>query len=169
MTGKQPAIPAAYIALRESRVYTEAATAARKAELAAMLDSFKPALAAAFDAVNGRASSFTLGAADAVTLAIETESRLESLGVPKASRTGATVTCTSGGPSAKAYKYRAIGTRFTLRRSGKGDWTLTSVERVELHAKQSGRLALRVSSSARDAILRRAMDGITLLEGEAVA
>lgn len=157
---KQPVIPAEFVAAR-MKPLTWSYTEAKRAEtLSGLLDGFRPALLAAFDAVNGRAGSFTLSTSDAINLAVETEERLAEMGVPKASRPGTVVTMSSAGPSASAYKYTATGTEFALRRNTKGDWLVERVARITVYPKQSSRTRLVVSQDARDAIVRRALDGI---------
>jgi hypothetical protein len=156
-----PTIPAEYIALRALPVpFTEAGKQDRTEKLAALVETMVPALAAVFDATNGKASSFTLGPSAAVQLAIDTEARLAALGVPKAERGGTVVTMSSGGPSANSYRYAAAGTSFSLRRDTKGSWSLVSCARIDVHPKQPARTLLRVSAAARDAIVRHALVGI---------
>jgi hypothetical protein len=166
-----PAVPAEYIALLSTPLYagaTDAAKAERAEAVVRMLDTFRPAIEARMAAVNGRATSHTLGASDVIAAARETEARLEKLGVPKKARGGAELVLSSSAPTAAAYKYRAIGTLVTLRRDTKGSWLLVEARRIEMQPKQSSRSTLRVSAEARDAIVRRALDGIEVLAGEAV-
>lgn len=159
-----PTIPAAYTTTRDNGPATrsDASRAEHVATLGAMLDTFCPALIDAFAAVNGKADSFTLNSSDAITASIDAEKALASKGVPKALRAGTHYTVSSAGPAANAYKYGAIGTRFTLRRNTKGDWSLVSVERITVHPKQSGREYLTVTLAARDAIIRQALDGVAI-------
>ena len=147
---KLPAISTAYIKER-------AASRPSPDKLAAMLDEFKPPLAAAFAAVNGRASSFTLDASDAIAAAVEAEHRLARDGVTVANRAGATVTCRSAGPASKAYKYAAKGTAFTLTRAAKGDWRLTNVVSTDVRPGQPGSTRYSISAAAAEDITRHAL------------
>jgi hypothetical protein len=131
-------------------------------QLSAMYAEFKPAIAKALTDVNGKAGSFTLGVDEAISLAVDTERRLDRLGVPKAARGGTEAWIRSAGPSAKSYKYTVIGTELTIRRNTKGDYDLISVARASIHPKQPSGHRLTVSPAARDAIVRQAMDGITV-------
>ena len=158
----QTMIPADYIKLRMTALGFEmpATKEARIERTVALVAAFRPALESAFSAVNGKADAFTLNASDAITLAIETEQRLAAMGVPKGDRSGVVVTMSSAGPDASAYKHRAIGTKFSLRRDSKGSWALVDVTRIDVFPKQTAKSLLTVSAAARDAIIRNAMDGI---------
>ena len=155
-----PTIPAAYIT---------AAPSVDAAILAPMIDTFRPALRAAFTAVNGKADSFTLSSLDAMSAAIDAEKALATKGVPKALRAGTHYTVSSAGPGANAYKHGAIGTRFTLRRNSRGDWSLANVARIIVHPKHPGREYLTVTPAARDAIVRKALDGLAVHAEQQVA
>lgn len=157
----RPIMDAAYIAARIRGV--------PQVDLTEMSASFRPAIEAAFATANGRATSFSLGYSDAVDLAIETEQRLEKLGVAKALRGGAIVTRSSSGPSANAYKYAAIGTSFSLRRNNRGDYILENVRRISVHPKEAGRWHLTVTQAALDAITRSALAGISAHQPVAIA
>jgi hypothetical protein len=173
MTKKTPTprIPAAYIALieksaplvaRENNIlqYEKESLANYRAKIAALWAEFTPAIGAIFDAVNGKADSFTLRLTAALELAIDTERRLDAMGVPKAFRSGVEVYLSSAGPSASSYKYRAAGTEITLRRNSKGDYDLIKANRIEVSPKQASRSHITVSPAARDAIIRNALGGI---------
>ena len=120
-----------------------------------------------FNEINGKADSFTLPASDALEAAAWAEARLDALGVPKSARAGAEVVRASEGPSANAYKYGAIGTTYTLRRTSAGHYDLVAIDRTTVYPRDKGLQALRVSEAARDAIHKKAMEGITLLNQEA--
>lgn len=120
-----------------------------------------------FDEINGKADSFTLPASDALEAAAWAEARLDALGVPKSARAGVEVVRASDGPSANAYKYGAIGTTYTLRRTSAGHYDLVAIDRTTVYPRDKGLQALRVSEAARDAIHKKAMAGITLLNQEA--
>jgi hypothetical protein len=120
-----------------------------------------------FDQINGKADSFTLPASDALESAAWAEARLDALRVPKSARAGVEVVRASEGPSANAYKYGAIGTTYTLRRTSAGHYDLVTIDRTTVYPRDKGLQALRVSEAARDAIHKKAMEGITLLTHEA--
>ena len=120
-----------------------------------------------FDEINGKADSFTLPPCDALEAAAWAEARLDALGVPKSARAGVEVVRASAGPSANAYKYGAIGTTYTLRRTSAGHYDLVAIDRTTVYPRDKGLQALRVSEAARDAIHKKAMEGITLLNQEA--
>ena len=122
-----------------------------------------PALADKFAQTNGKAESFTLPASDALETAAWAEARLEALGVPKSARAGVEVVRLSEGPTANAYKHGAIGTAYTLRRTSAGHYDLVYIRRVTVYPRQKAVQALRVSEAARDAIYKKAMEGISLL------
>lgn len=125
------------------------------------------ALTERFNQINGKADSFTLPASDALEAAAWAETRLDALGVPKSVRAGVEVVRASAGPSANAYKYGAIGTTYTLRRTSAGHYDLVTIDRTTVYPKDKDLQALRVSEAARDAIHKKAMEGITLLNQEA--
>ena len=121
------------------------------------------ALTDRFAEINGKADSFTLPASDALETAAWAEARLDALGVPKSAKAGVEVVRASAGPSANAYKYGAIGTTYTLRRTGAGHYDLVTIDRTTVYPRDKVLQALRVSEAARDAIHKKAMEGITLL------
>ena len=152
-----PRIPAAYIALAG-----KAESDSQREKIKALWIECTPAIGAALESVNGTAKSFTLGINDVLALAIKTERRLDAMGVPKAARSGVEVYLSSAGPSASSYKYRAAGTEITLRRNRKGDYDLIKVNRIEVSPKQASRSHIAVSLVARDAIIRKALEGIVI-------
>jgi hypothetical protein len=87
----------------------------------------------------------------------EAERRLAADGVTVANRAGATVTCRSAGPAAKAYNYTAKGTQFTLRRTAKGDWQLASVAALDIYPGQRGSTRYTVGPEALADIARHAL------------
>lgn len=122
----------------------------------------------AFRAVNGRASAFALDHDAAIARAIEAERDLEKRGVPAALRAGCEAWGSSAGPDARAYKYDGVGTRYGLRRDTKGNWALISVERIAVSPSQRGKGWLVATPAARDAIVRRALDGVEVAESAAL-
>lgn len=152
----RPIITAAYLALRNAKCHWPEGSE-RRSEHMARLDEAKNNTYAAinplFDAANGKASSFTLSAFDAIAEATATEQELADLGIPKALRSGTEITVRSAGPTANAYKYTAAGTQFTLRRNSKGDWLVVNVARVDVYPKQTKRRQLLISPAARDAAI----------------
>lgn len=160
---KPPTIPAAYVTERLRSVTWPYDKDQQLVRLATMLGHFSGPVKEAFAEVNGKASSFTLGSTDAIELAVATERRLAEMGVPKAARAGVIVTQPSAGPTANAYKYDAVGTRFVLRRNSKGDYILQGVERITVWPREAGGINLVVSPAARDAIVNKALEGIETL------
>lgn len=82
---------------------------------------------AALDAAQGRATARTISPEDLVAHAAEAEKQMETAGVPKALRRGATLRILPA-RVANSYKYAAEGTRATLERGSTG-WFLTSASR----------------------------------------
>ena len=93
----------------------------------------RPAIKAALDAANGRATSHVCRHATYVEdAASEAEARLEALHIPKAARAGAEFAWISGSALPNAYKYSVIRTRLRLVRRASG-WSLTDVAAVEFY------------------------------------
>ena len=88
------------------------------------------AIEAALRAVNGRASThaWTL-LSEIERVANRAERELENLGIPKKDRAGAIFAAASGGELAKAYKYKASGTRVEITRRTSG-WYLTDASPI---------------------------------------
>jgi hypothetical protein len=118
-----------------------------------------PEMNEAFAGANGKARSFTLSARDAWHRVREAERDLEKRGVPQKDRAGCEVWEASAGPSANAYKHCALGTRFGFRRDSSGGWELIRVERIYVAPTQKDRVWLRLTVAARDAMIRRALEG----------
>ncbi|MBB5046856.1 hypothetical protein HNR60_001605 [Rhodopseudomonas rhenobacensis] len=96
------------------------------------------ALQAALDAVNGKASAFTLRyASTLVHIAARATARLDRLAVPTAERAGTVVSYRTAGPSAKSYNggRSAIGTAVELTAGAGGQWYVTSVQRAEVYPR----------------------------------
>lgn len=122
-----------------------------------------PEMNEAFSEVNGTARSFTLSSHDALHRVREAERDLERRGVPQRDRDGCEVWEASGGPSANAYKYSGAGTRFGFRRDASGGWELIRVERISVSPRQKGRVWLRLTVPARDAMIRHALQGTEVI------
>jgi len=118
-----------------------------------------PEMNEAFAEANGTARSFTLSASDAWHRVREAERDLEKRGVPQKDRAGCEIWEQSGGPDASAYKYSGVGTRFGFRRDASGGWELIRVERISVSPRQKGRVWLRLTVPARDAMIRHALQG----------
>jgi hypothetical protein len=119
------------------------------------------ALAAALEAVNGRASAHTLAPFQVSALAERIEKDLQGRGVPKNALKGARVTYTPAGPG-KAYARKArhvVSTRVQLERGASG-WFLTGAERADIWATSPERLAIHVTAEARQAITHHALRNI---------
>lgn len=95
----------------------------------------RPAIKAALDAANGRATSHTCRHAIRVEdAASDAEARLQALPIPKAARAGAEYTWLSGDALPNAYKYTVIRTRLRLARRASG-WYLIDVMAVEYYPR----------------------------------
>lgn len=88
--------------------------------------------------------------------------------MPKAARKGASLTFRPAGPSASAYKYRAITTLIVIERRATG-WFLVNVQRDEVFAKQGGIYAMRITPEQRDEIARRAVEDFIVVSDEEMA
>jgi hypothetical protein len=116
---------------------------------------------AMLEAVNGRASSFTVTDYRVVeAVASETEKRLE--GLPKAERVGARASWHPAGPSAKRYKYRAVSTGIALERRATG-WYLTGASRTEVRPNEPAKLAVYITEAQAAEIARRAVAGFIVM------
>lgn len=120
-----------------------------------------------FAAANGKATSFTLGAHAALARVIAAEAELEKRGVPLKDRAGCEVTEESAGPEASAYKYDAVGTRFTMRRDASGGWELIDVARIIVGPKKRARVSYRITCAAGQAIVRRALEDMEIIDNAA--
>lgn len=113
------------------------------------------AINAALEAVNGKATSFTITSAKEVLDAVKAvETKLAVL--PKAERKGAKAHYRPTGPSASSYKYMAKTTRITIER-GATDWFLTGVFSEGVLPKASERMIISISKAQADEIQRRAI------------
>ena len=111
----------------------------------------RPAIQAALDAANGRATSHVCRHATYVEdAASKAEARLQVLHIPKAARAGAEYAWLSGDVLPNAYKYTVIRTRLRLARRASG-WSLMSVEAVEFYPQGavSGTLILTPDQDAK--------------------
>lgn len=125
-------------------------------------------LAAALEAVNGRATAHTLASCDVWALAERAEKDLQSRGVSKKAMKGTRVTYTPAGPG-KAYARKAhyvVSTLVTIERGASG-WFLIGAERIESWATAPERLTMRVTADARQAISDHAFRNIMIAEGAA--
>jgi hypothetical protein len=115
----------------------------------------------ALDAVNGKASSFTITSALKVAdIAAEAELYLRDYNVAMSERGGADVTYRPAGPSANSYGYNSVSTRITLRRkslSGDPVWLLTNVERVAVYPRQGRLFAVTISDRAAAHLVKRTL------------
>jgi hypothetical protein len=117
-----------------------------------------------FASANGKATSFTLDEYAALSRVEAAEAELEKRGVPLKDRAGCEVTEESAGPQASAYKYDAVGTRFTLRRDASGGWELIDVTRIIVGPKKRARVSYRITSAAGQAIVRRALEDMEIID-----
>jgi hypothetical protein len=118
----------------------------------------------ALSEVNGKASAFTITTFCEVNdFCVELEEELQNRGITLKSLVGTVATLTSEGPSARAYKYTATGTRITVKRVTDG-WRLIAVKRVDVYPKQPARRTVEVSAAAADDIRRHIFEGLQIRE-----
>ncbi|MBM2324315.1 MULTISPECIES: hypothetical protein [Marivita] len=118
----------------------------------------------ALSEVNGKASAFTLTTFCEVNdFCVELEEELQNRGITLKSLLGTVATLISEGPSAKAYKYSASGTKITVKRVTDG-WRLIDVKRVDVYPKQPARRTVEVSAAAADDIRRHMFEGLQIRE-----
>ena len=123
-----------------------------------VLDPLNSEIQKALDAVNGKATSFTVCSASHVReIAWNVEAMLDRRGVTKANRGGTVVTFRPAGPSASSYKHSAVSTQITMERASTGAWYLTSITRVDVYPNQTERLSIQITAAARDDVTRHAM------------
>jgi hypothetical protein len=125
------------------------------------------AVEAALAKVNGKASAFTATAGDVQREAERAEKTLEARGVTKANRSGCALLYRPGGPSANRYEYAAISTHVRLERGSK-DWFLTVVVRDTVYPKTPEKRELLITLAAQEDVIRHAMRGMRLREGQLV-
>lgn len=118
----------------------------------------------ALSEANGKASDFTITTFCQVNnFCARLEADLQNRGITLKSLVGTVATLTSEGPSAKAYKYTATGTRITVKRVADG-WRLIDVKRVDVYPKQPARRTVEVSAAAADDIRRHMFEGLQIRE-----
>jgi len=95
----------------------------------------RPAIKAALDTANGRATSHACRhVAHVEDAALAAEAQLYALHIPKAARVGAEYSWLSGDVLPTAYKYSVIRTRLRLARRASG-WWLTEAAAVECYPR----------------------------------
>ena len=110
---------------------------------------------AALDQEAGKARSHTLTNEHfPLQLAQEVENQLLSEGVLKKHLVGCSVIFSSGGPSANAYSYKAIGSWLRVERFATG-WFLTKVQRCDVWPKQKSEKRVYITESASADILSK--------------
>lgn len=106
--------------------------------------------------VNGKATKHTFTSwRDLRAIAIESEKQLVSSGVSLKARVGCTVTATSGGSVASAYKYSRECTRVTLKRGSSG-WYLIDASRVSIY-KIAPKNSITLTDAAKESVIRSAL------------
>ncbi|WP_370158996.1 hypothetical protein [Limimaricola soesokkakensis] len=118
---------------------------------------------AKLQAVNGRATTYTLDASTVRWFALKVEKRLADGGVTKRNLIGTVVTFTPGGPgSAYARKgHDFITTSVKLRYVTDG-WRLVSAEKASRRSDSNELLHIRISEAAQNDMLRRTFEDITV-------
>ena len=116
----------------------------------------------ALDAVNGKATAFTIHFYDDVMkYAEQIEKMLEKSHLPKAERGGVIAVIRPAGPSANAYKYAAKSTAITIERGSK-DWFLTKVSEASVFPKQNESATVKITPAQRDTITKKAVEAYTI-------
>ena len=106
----------------------------------------QPAIRAALQTVNGRATAHTLTTFREIEdLAKDAERALQQLQLAPRDRVGAVYTHVSGAPVAKGYTYKRPATRVTLHRRT-GSWYIANIEAAEVWAQGGGRPRLTLTS-----------------------
>ncbi len=109
----------------------------------------------ALKAANGRATTHTWTRySDIGALAITAERDLEGYLIPKAMRSGATCTKSSGGYLANAYNNTAIQTTAVIERRSSA-WYLTEVYQTALYPKTNNRAQLSITQEQADYAAKR--------------
>ena len=121
-----------------------------------------PKVEEALSAVNGKARSFTVQAADIHALSIAAEAKMARGGLTQKARVGAVLTHRPAGPSANSYKYAAISTKIELTKTT-GGWWLTGVERASVWPKESAQSVVSVSQTVADTIALNSLDGFRVV------
>ena len=116
----------------------------------------------ALRAVNGKARSFTVQAADIHALSIAAEAKMARGGLTQKARVGAVLTHRPAGPSANSYRYAAISTKIELTKTT-GGWWLTGVERASVWPKESAQSVVSVSQTVADTIALNSLDGFRVV------
>lgn len=92
-----------------------------------------------------RAKVNTLDAVEVAAIAEAAEKRLESLGIPKKDRAGATLYFQPEGPSASSYKYPQGATTVRIARRS-GGWYVDSIVRDSVFPKSPERRELKLTA-----------------------
>lgn len=120
------------------------------------------AVAAYLDSVNGRASAFTASVVELQRSAHSAEERLDTANLPQAQRVGITLRYRTAGPSAKAYKYAAVGNQAEFKRLRDG-WRLMSAVKVGVHPREKAALKLSVTTEVANEIMARAVSDLRII------
>jgi hypothetical protein len=107
-----------------------------------------PAIKAALDAINGKATAFTVHTFDLVdSVARLVGQEFNDADVPLNDRAGAMVTYQRSGPQAKSYKYASVSTLITIQVGADGKTCyLTDVQRSKVYPDQNERFDLRMTA-----------------------
>lgn len=117
---------------------------------------------------NGRATAHTWTSYGSILdLANEAEQALENHLIPKAMRSGATCTKSSGGYLANAYNNTAIQTTATIERRSSA-WYLTEVEATTLYPKTNNRARLSITQEQADYAIKRFLADVAVLPRQQV-
>lgn len=102
------------------------------------------AIQAALDAVNGKATSWTLDVLNVRDLAKKAEAQPDEAGIKKTVKVGATASFYGFAPSAKAYKYAVSSTAMVLKRFPEG-WRVMKFARSSMYPGSTSRGEITVN------------------------
>jgi hypothetical protein len=114
-------------------------------------------LTLALDTIMGRSKVFPT-AIELVAAADRAEGRLSKAGVALSNRAGCTYSFREAGPTANAYKYKKTVSAFSLKRTARG-WFVVTTGNEEVYPKQAVIDRIDLTAKAKDAVLRAAMAG----------
>lgn len=117
------------------------------------------AVEAALAAVNGRATSFTITSPEQVARIADKAEQALANSLTKAARTGARVSYTPAGPSAKSYKQAAVSTTIGLERRAAG-WVVIAIDRATVHPASPSLLRIALSPEQHMAATIRAISEV---------
>lgn len=92
----------------------------------------KAKIEATLSAINGKAISHTASYEDIFILAVQMETKLNTMGIPQKSRAGAIAIGMSGGDVPSAYKWQRAVNTFRIERKS-SEWFLTDITKNDVY------------------------------------